>query len=305
MQKTLLTCWFFIGFFGLMLSFGQEEGSADLFTESYTDRFQELFFEALKQKSIENFDRAESLLQDAKNLDPLNPVLDYELARVLLLQNRYAQAEKYALDALRAEPAEYWFLETFMEAIKSQNKPIDAYLAQLPEGMQSFHLNLARWYISQEAWKAAEDQLSRIEDSDQAHQFRALISSKQAMDVLPGEQPTEVAQNRVPEEGSAAYYERALGELLEKANWTELQQLSAEAMETYPLQPYFYYAHGMSLLRQGKTADALPVLESGEGMLLGGTPVSSLLYAALMETHSALGNSEKASQYRSKLKSGS
>ena len=171
--------------------------------------------------------------------------------------------------------------------------------------MQSFHLNLARWYISQEAWNAAEDQLARLEDSEQALQYRALISSGQARDVLPGETPDEVVQNKVPEEGSAAYYERALGELLEKANWTELQELSAEAMETYPLQPYFYYAHGISLLRQGKAADALPVLESGEGMLLGGTPVSGLLYTALMETHTSLGNMEKASQYRSKLKSGS
>lgn len=305
MQNTLFTCWFFIGFLGMMLSFGQEEGSADLFTESYTDRFQEIFFEALKQKGIENYDRAESLLQDAKNLDPLNPVLDYELARVLILQGRYAEAEKYALDALRAEPAKYWFLETFMETLKAQNKPIDAYWAQLPEGMEPFHLNMARWYISQEAWKAAEDQLSRLQDSDQAQQLQALISSRQAKDVSPGEQSTEAAQNRIPEEGSAAFYEKALGEILGEANWSELQGLSAEAMEAYPLQPYFYYAHGISLLRQGKAAEALPVLESGEGMLLGDTPVSSLLFSALMETHTALGNSEKASLYRNKLKSGS
>ena len=36
----------------------REEGSADVFLEEYTDEFQEKFFEALKQKGIENYDRA-------------------------------------------------------------------------------------------------------------------------------------------------------------------------------------------------------------------------------------------------------
>ena len=45
---------------------GQDEPSADLFTEAYTDSFQETFFEALKQKGIENYDRARALLLKCK-----------------------------------------------------------------------------------------------------------------------------------------------------------------------------------------------------------------------------------------------
>ena len=64
-------------FLGSAMASGQEEGSAELFTESYTDRFQEVFFEALKQKGIENYDRAKEQLLEAKKLDPLHPVIDY------------------------------------------------------------------------------------------------------------------------------------------------------------------------------------------------------------------------------------
>ncbi len=305
MQRTLLICWMLVGILGMTLSFGQEEGSADLFTESYTDRFQELFFEALKQKGIENYDRAESLLQDAKNMDPLNPVLDYELARVLLLQKRYAEAESYALDALKAKPSEYWFLETFMRTLQPQSKTVDPYLSQLPDGMEAFHLNLARWYVSQEEWDRATEQLSTIRDSEQALELRMLIARQQVKQDMVTEESVPDKNTDLPVEGSLAYFENRLRQLLEEANWQQLQETSGEALEAYPLQPYFYYARGISLLRQGKEKDAVSVLESGEGMLLGDAPVSRLIYSALAEAHTALGNTEKANLYRNKLKSGS
>ena len=305
MQRTLLRSWMLIGILGMAMSFGQEEGSADLFTESYTDRFQELFFEALKQKGIENYDRAESLLQDAKNMDPLNPVLDYELARVLILQKRYAEAEPYALDALKAQPSEYWFLETFMRTLKPQSKEVEPYLSQLPDGLEAFHLNLARWYVSQREWEKATAQLSVLQDSEKTRELQMLIARRQAAEVVDAQRPSHEKNADLPAEGSVAFYENRLRELLEAAEWPKLQETSGEALEVYPLQPYFYYTQGLSLLKRGKTEEAVSVLESGEGLLLGETPVSRLIYSALAEAHTSLGNLEKANQYRNKLKSGS
>ena len=57
----------------------KEEESSEVFLEEYTDEFQEKFFEALKQKGIENYDRAVNLLLECKRLDPNNSVLDHEL----------------------------------------------------------------------------------------------------------------------------------------------------------------------------------------------------------------------------------
>ena len=70
----------------LMLGIGpvvwaQEEESAEISLEAYTDTFQEKFFEALKEKGIENFDRASALLQECKQMQPDNPVVDHELAK--------------------------------------------------------------------------------------------------------------------------------------------------------------------------------------------------------------------------------
>ncbi|MGB5653732.1 MAG: hypothetical protein WBM56_07840, partial [Robiginitalea sp.] len=100
--------WVLLLLLGSEMSRGQEEGSADLFTESYTDEFQEAFFEALKQKGIENYDRSEALMLEAKKFEPDNPVVDFELARILNLAKAHTRATPYALKALQSDPSQYW-----------------------------------------------------------------------------------------------------------------------------------------------------------------------------------------------------
>ncbi len=46
-----------------------------------TDEFQEQFFEALKQKGIENYEKAILALEECQRLEPNNPVVYFEMAR--------------------------------------------------------------------------------------------------------------------------------------------------------------------------------------------------------------------------------
>lgn len=48
------------------------------------DAFQELFYEALKQKSIENFDRAAESFQKCIALNQSIPVLHFELGKAII-----------------------------------------------------------------------------------------------------------------------------------------------------------------------------------------------------------------------------
>jgi predicted Zn-dependent protease len=305
MRSTLRKYWFVFLLLGPVMASGQESGSAELFTESYTDRFQEVFFEALKQKGIENYDRAAALLLEAKELDPLNPVLDHELARVLYLEKEYGEAEQYALQALKAEPADYWVLETLMQILKQQSKSPDTYRDVLPVEMPEFRLNLAQWYLREGDWDQAREQLSALPESAKTKQLSSLLERKKAMESEERSRVAEVKTAQVDEEGSVGYYESTVREYLEKGQWSELERVSAEALERYPLQPYFYYANGVSWLKQEQAEKAVQVLEAGEAMLLEDSEVSQLIFSALAEAHNALGDTEKAKKYLNKLKSGS
>ncbi|MEL6483725.1 MAG: hypothetical protein AAFP96_02625, partial [Bacteroidota bacterium] len=108
-----LAC-FSVFFWVLGNSFAQEEESAELFLDEYTDEFQETFFEGLKQKGIQNYDRAIQLFLDCKQLDAENPILDYELARAHFKNKTYVEAQEYGITALRTDPTNYWYLETLV-----------------------------------------------------------------------------------------------------------------------------------------------------------------------------------------------
>ena len=54
-----------------------------------TDEFQEQFFEALKQKGIENYEKAILALEECQRLEPNNPVVYFEMAR------NYSELENY------------------------------------------------------------------------------------------------------------------------------------------------------------------------------------------------------------------
>lgn len=303
--RVLPVCW-------CLLAGAQEEGSADVFLESYSDAFQETFFQALREKGIENYDRAEALLLECKELDPSNPVLDHELAKVLIRQGQYPAAEQYALTAVRAEPAEYWYLHTLMEALGQQYKQPGDLGGSLPLEMPEFRVNLARWYLAQQDREKVLEQLRGLEDTDEV---LALRQQARQLEPESAESPEETppaatppaaeAETEAPaEEGSVPYYMKQLEALLVSESWGEAGELGSEAIETYPLQPFFYFAKGRGLLGLGRPAEAVAVLESGEEFLLESGELARRIYSALADAHTALGNMEKAAEYRAKSKNG-
>ncbi|MGB5315508.1 MAG: hypothetical protein WBN56_05865 [Robiginitalea sp.] len=296
--------WVLLLLLGSEMSRGQEEGSADLFTESYTDEFQEAFFEALKQKGIENYDRSEALMLEAKKFEPDNPVVDFELARILNLAKAHTRATPYALKALQSDPSQYWYLETFMNALKPQRMNPEAFASELPLDEPAFRLNLARWYVSEGLYDKARAQLSPLADLEQAKWLKEEIGVLESRGE-PVEQGAEGQASRPSEDRSTvASLESRMQGLIISKDWKVLEDESAGAIGLFPLQPYFYYCQGLSLLRQGRPDEALVFLKEGESFILEPSETSQQIYNAFVETYNALGAPEKAKKYEDMLKSG-
>jgi tetratricopeptide (TPR) repeat protein len=296
--------WVLLLMLGAGMTHGQEEGNADQFTESYTDQFQEAFFEALKQKGIENYDRSEALMLEAKKLDPDNPVVDYELARILNLAKAYRRATPYALHALQSDPTEYWYLDTFMKSLKPQSMNPEAFASELPLEEPALRLNLARWYVSEGHYDKARAQLSPLPNLEEARWLAEEISVLESIK----EQQSATAEHKGsgPSEDlrTVASLETRMEALITLENWKALEAESAQALELFPLQPYFYYSQGLAVLRQGRPEEALDFLKEGEGFILEPSESAQKIYRTLIETYSVLGTPEKGKKYEDKLKSG-
>ncbi len=72
------------------------------------DGFQDHFYEALKQKSIENYDKAILSLERCKEIQPENPVSYFELGKNYLAQKKYKEAYDNFEKVTQMDPNNRW-----------------------------------------------------------------------------------------------------------------------------------------------------------------------------------------------------
>lgn len=74
-----------------------------------SDKFENNFYEALKQKGIENYDKALLALEVCRAEEPNNPVVYHEMGKNYLALKNYPEAEKAFLKATQLDATNRWY----------------------------------------------------------------------------------------------------------------------------------------------------------------------------------------------------
>jgi tetratricopeptide (TPR) repeat protein len=282
----------------------QEEESAEVFLEDYTDEFQEAFFDALKQKGIENFDKAINLFLKCKRLDSTNRVVDFELAKAYRANKEYPLAQQYAIDALSSEPENLWYLNEVVEIMQQQGSDIEMIKEQVAFDNSKLKENLALIYFQKMKYEQALNILKEMKNSSFKDELSLMIK-----DSLDRNKSVEKIDEEPPQENTdmnpLLNYKDEIAELISNKDYPSLIAKADEAMEEFPSQPYFYYAKGMGLNKSGKQKEAIGELEIALDFLIDDTELGNNIYKELADAYTFLGNSSKANMYLSKIKSGS
>ena len=97
-------------FFGMLcipnIVMAQNEPNNDVVT--LDDGFQDLFYEAIQQRSIENYDKAILALEKGKVIEPENPVIYFELGKNYLAQKKYKEAYENFDKVTKMDPKNRW-----------------------------------------------------------------------------------------------------------------------------------------------------------------------------------------------------
>ncbi len=293
-----------IAFLGLTATYAQEEESAELYLEEYTDEFQERFFEALKQKGIENYDRAVNLLLECKQMEPGISTIDHELAKVYLKQKNSNSALEYSIDALTSQPENYWYASSFTEALQQQGRTASDLSGRIPYQNETLKQNLALIYYKRRNYKEALKILKEMKASGFTNELTTKIkdsidmASKAMVGNLPEKESAE-------QEDPLEEYKSRLDNLLEAKDYSGFETAAAEALELFPSQPYFYWMMGKALALNNKNKEAARVLETSLDFLLDDIALANKIYRELADVYKALGNANKANMYLSKIKNGS
>jgi tetratricopeptide (TPR) repeat protein len=286
------------------LNYAQEEESAEVYLEDYTDEFQEAFFEALKQKGIENYDKAINLFLECKRLDSTSNVVDFELANSYLANKQSIIAQQYGIEALKARPENYWYLNVLVEIMDKQGRSIETIKDEIAFDNDKLVENLAVIYFQKKKFQESLNILKGMKDSsfkkslslkikDSLDRVKIVDPVKQA----PSEQNTDLTP--------LLRYKKEIDEIIRNKDYSFLVIKAEEALEEFPSQPYFYFAKGMGLNRSGKQKEAIKELETALDFLIEDNELGNNIYKELANAYTFLGNSSKANMYLSKIKSGS
>ena len=284
-------------------NYAQEEESAEVYLEEYTDEFQETFFEAVKQKSIQNYDKAINLFLECKQLDVSSDVIDYQLAKTCFLDKQYIQAQEYAIATLQAKSGDFWYLENLVNIIEAQGSSIESLKGRLPLENSKLKENLALIYFKKAKYAQAQKVLKEMGNSKFANELGLKI--KDSLNKKNKDSKAKPAKEHTPQGDDPVSRKIAkMEELLGTSDYEALEKVAEEALEAYPLQAYFHYAYGAALNGKADTAKAIEVLEGALDFLFDNDALANKIYKELSKAYTKIGNPSKATEYLNKIKPG-
>ena len=129
------------------------------------DKFQEYFFEALKQKGIENYQKSVDALLICIEMNDSDPVLYYELGKNYMQLKNFGAAEDAFKEAVSKAPKNEWYLDELYGVYIQQNDMNKALktVKQLVEYHPDYKQDLASLYIQLEKYK---DALKLLDEMD-------------------------------------------------------------------------------------------------------------------------------------------
>jgi len=282
------------------------EESAEVFLEEYSDEFEEAFFEALKQKGIENYDRAINLFLECKRLDAENIVIDHELAKAYYSNKNYNLARDYGVAALISDPENSWYLNTLVDILEKQGGSVEGLEMSILSDNLKLQENLALIYYKKEKYEAALTILKKLKKTTFLDDLTSKINDsiekrdKNSQKMTFSARATNTSQAASSMNG----YKGRIQGLIRTNNHMILKQVAAEALENFPSQPYFYYAQGYAFNKTGKYRDAIEVLEASLDYMIGDVSLANRIYTELSEAYNGINNSVKANMYLRKVKAG-
>ncbi|MBQ4913459.1 hypothetical protein J8L85_03360 [Maribacter sp. MMG018] len=282
------------------------EESAEVFLDEYSDDFQVSFFEALKQKGIQNYDKAINALLKCKEMGPEKDVVAYELAKTYLLDKQYINAQQFAEEAIAEDPENYWYAHILAKTMDAQNSSIELVKEHIPWKNDTLKANIAKAYFELGKYRLAKSILEEVKNMEGLDYLKSRINdsiNKEPEKIVVKSYTTEVGTSS--EVKSLMEYKNRLKGLISIENSaTLILQVSEDALENYPSQPYFYYANGYALNRTRKNRQAIESLETALDYLIGDISLGNKIYKELADAYNALNNPTKANMYLRKIKPG-
>ena len=274
--------------------------------------FQQHFFEALKQKSINNFSKAIVSLEKCNQLDSVNVAVDFELSKNYLLSKKYFEAEIFIDKALQKEPdnkflklhkvAIYKAQQNFKKAIELQKELVKIYPNLSDE--------LVLLLIQNQNFEEAESLIVEIENNGlkslKTIGYKAYLLSKKVNNsvvkgvFLPKSNTVEALRNEYLNTKEYVTLNQLLLLELDQQLFDMVNEDSKSGLELYPAQPFLYVTNAIALNKLEKYNEAITVLTIGIDFVVDDKKMESDFYEQLSIAYFGVGNKSEAIKFKQK-----
>lgn len=130
------------------------------------DKYQEAFFEALKQKGIENYDRAIKELIKCVELDSKEDAAYFELGKNYVMLKNFGKAEEVLKEAIDLKPNNEWYLDALYGVYVQMNDYDNALrtVKKLIKFHPDYKQDLATLYFENNKYRLALKTLDELDE---------------------------------------------------------------------------------------------------------------------------------------------
>lgn len=277
-------------------------------------KFQDHFFEALKEKAVDNYSSAIESLEKCYQIDSTNLAVEFEFSKNYLLLKKYFEAELFIDKAIEKEPENIYLLSHKVSILKAQRNYDDAIIIQkkIIEKKPTYSDQLVLLYMQNRDFESAEKLIATIEENalstSRIRRFKAYLSNRKPTVKRKRNISNNEAENKDIEFLKNLYKEKkeykTLLEILKyevENNLFELLNTDCKnALELFPAQPFLYRLNGFALNKLGKYTEAIDVLTIGIDFVIDDVEMEVNFYNQLIIGYEGLNNKKEALKYKQK-----
>jgi len=289
-------------------------GEKDTRKEDNNLKFQTFFFEALKQKAINNFSKAIENLEQCYQIDSTSLAVEFEFSKNYLSLKNHFEAEIFINKALEKEPKNVHLLKHKVLVYKSQRNFLEAIKIQkqLIEISPKYTEDLVVLYIQNQEYENAKNLIIEVEEKALSStkmigykrylKSRELIGTRENSSKKSTTEPTNLESLKKQFEKTKSYktLQNILSYEAENALFELLYIDSKNGLELFPSQPFLYQMNGLASNKLGKYNEAIAVLTIGIDFVIENNDLEATFYEQLSISHEGLNNKNEALKFKQK-----
>lgn len=272
-------------------------------------KFQQHFFEALKFKAKESYDKSIIEFENCYTLDTLNTAVHFQLAENYLKQKKYFEADLFINKALSLEKDNYWFQDLAATIFEEQHKYEEAIVIVKQMIVEKPHKSndLVMLYIKNRQMEEARNLIKELDTkgllSSRFNYYKETV--KRDSDRKNKKKSSETTVKSLINKFNSSQKFEVLKQLLilveKEKDYQNLLKFSEVGMELYPTQSFLYLQNAKALNHFKKYKDAIEILEMGNEYVFENKKIQKLFYKQFAASYKGLNKKDKENEYLNKI----